>query len=80
MSGCDLPVPLSPMRQSGCPALTQAEVASWWITTGLTQGWREVEVVHALVAGEPGIVDAPAGAAVPVVTFGHHQLGEEAEP
>ena len=38
----------------------------------------EVELLDALVAGEPGVVDAPDGAAlVPVVALGHHQLGEE---
>ena len=43
---------------------------------GADRGVRlEVEVDDPLVAGKPGIVDAPGGAApVAVVAFGHHQL------
>jgi len=39
MSRWDLPVPLSPMRQSGSPLVTQALVASWAMTAGSTVGF-----------------------------------------
>jgi hypothetical protein len=81
MSRCDLPVPESPIRHSGWPALTQAQVASWWITAGFTDGLAAKSNSSMRSSrGEAGVVDAAGGAAVvPVVALGHQQLGEEAE-
>ena len=59
--------------------MTQAQVASWWITAGLTEEFAsKSKVLDALAAREAGVVDAAGGAAlVPLVAFGHYHLGEE---
>lgn len=76
-----MPVAESPIRHRGCPPLTQAQVASWLITAGLTEELASKEnSSRRLSRGKPASWMRLGGpAAVPVVELGHHQLGEEAE-
>jgi hypothetical protein len=79
MSRWDLPVPESPIRHSGDPAVTQSQVARVLMTAGLTLGFGVVvEVGQPFRAGEPGGAQPPLGpAVVAVLAFGHEHLGEE---
>ena len=79
MSRWDLPVPESPIRQSGWPVRTQSQAGQGVDHGGADAGVGvEVEVGQPFRAGEPGAADLPLGAAaVAVVAFGHEQFGEE---
>jgi hypothetical protein len=81
MSRCDLPVAGVADQAQWVPGLDPVAGRQLVDDSG-ADGWVgvKVEVVDALVAREGGVVDAAGGAAaVPVVAFGHHQLGEEPE-
>jgi len=79
MSRWDLPVPESPIRQSGNPFLTQSLVARGWMTAGSTMGLAsQVVGPQRLLPRESGSLDAAFGSAAgAVVALGHQQLSQE---
>ena len=79
MSRWDLPVPESPIRQSGWPLRNPVAGGQGAEHGGADAGVGVVvEVGQPFRAGEPGAADLPLGAAaVAVLAFGHEQLGEE---
>jgi hypothetical protein len=79
MSRCDLPVPESPIRQSGRPLLDPF-AGSEGVDDGRVDVGVGVEVEGAqrLLSWERGGFDPAVGAATgAVVAFGHKQLGEK---
>jgi len=77
MSRWDLPVPESPMRQSGRPFLTESQVARVLTTAGSMFGLASKSRARRDFWREPGGLDPPFGAAAgAVVAFCHEQLGE----
>ena len=79
MSRWDLPVPESPIRQSGWPFLTQSQVARVWMTAGSMCGLASKSKSRSdFSAGERGGLDPAFGAAAgAVVALGQQQFGEE---
>ncbi len=79
MSKWVLPVPESPIRQSGCPAFTQPQPTSWWTVAAGTFGLAaKSNSSTRFVAREPcGVHPSGRLPGVAVVALGHDQLGEE---
>ena len=76
-----LPVPESPIRHSGWPARTQAQVASGGSMAGLMAGLAAKSKSSSRFGrGNPAAwIRRAARRLVAVVALGHHQLGEEPE-
>ena len=72
-------MPLSPIKHSDWPLVTQPQPARVLMVAGLIVGVRgEVEVRQRFGPGESRFVDAAGGAALfAVVAFGEQQLGQE---
>ena len=79
MSRWDLPVPESPIRQSGWPFLTHSQLARVWMVAASMLGLASKSKARSdFSRGNAGGLDPAFGAAAgPVVALGHQQFGEE---
>src|ERR1700739_3107736 len=79
MSRWDLPVPESPIRQSGWAFRAQAQGGRVAAAAAAAAGCAaKVKAGEPLRAGDPRAADLPLGAAaVAVLALAHEQLGEE---
>ena len=80
ISRCDLPVPESPIRHSGCPARIQAPLARVWISPGSTRGLAvKSKSASRFGRGNPASrIRRGAAAVLAFVAFHGQQLDQEA--